>query len=84
MNFLYLANIFTVSLVGRLSLTVFFLAALIALAFVTIHTFSMVIAFNGYAEGNKVDQLFVPVVHMIAGMVVSMHAFICNLVFSRL
>ncbi|KAJ9701443.1 hypothetical protein PVL29_006687 [Vitis rotundifolia] len=43
--------------------------ALIALAFVTIHTFSMVIAFNGYAEGNKVDQLFVPVVHMVAGMV---------------
>ncbi|RVW28590.1 Gamma-secretase subunit APH1-like [Vitis vinifera] len=24
---------------------------------------------NGYAEGNKVDQLFVPVVHMVAGMV---------------
>lgn len=47
----------------------FLISALIALAFVTIHTFSMVIAFNGYAEGNKVDQLFVPVVHMVAGMV---------------
>nr|GLL49428.1 gamma-secretase subunit APH1-like [Ipomoea trifida]GMD96749.1 gamma-secretase subunit APH1-like [Ipomoea batatas]GME06548.1 gamma-secretase subunit APH1-like [Ipomoea batatas] len=42
--------------------------AIIALAFVTIHTFSMVIAFNGYAEGNKVDQCFVPVVHLVAGM----------------
>ncbi|CAN6580419.1 unnamed protein product [Malus baccata var. baccata] len=47
----------------------FLLSALIALAFVTIHTFSMVIAFNGYAEGNKVDQIFVPVVHLVAGMV---------------
>ncbi|KAM1036958.1 hypothetical protein ACFX2I_031761 [Malus domestica] len=47
----------------------FLLSALIALAFVTIHTFSMVIAFNGYAEGNKVDQIFVPVVHLVAGLV---------------
>ncbi|CAB4263689.1 unnamed protein product [Prunus armeniaca] len=47
----------------------FLLSALIALAFVTIHTFSMVIAFNGYAEGNKVDQFFVPIVHLVAGMV---------------
>ncbi|ONI29277.1 hypothetical protein PRUPE_1G190300 [Prunus persica] len=47
----------------------FLLSALIALAFVTIHTFSMVIAFNGYAERNKVDQLFVPIVHLVAGMV---------------
>lgn len=46
------------------------LAALIALAFVTIHTFSMVIAFNGYAEQNKVDQVFVPVVHMVAALMV--------------
>lgn len=48
-----------------------YFAAIIALAFVTIHTFSMVIAFNGYAEGNKVDQIFVPSVHLVAGMVVS-------------
>ncbi|KAG2397812.1 Gamma-secretase subunit APH1-like [Vigna angularis] len=41
----------------------------IALAFVTIHTFSMVIAFNGYTEGNKVDTYFVPIVHIVAGMV---------------
>ncbi|XP_019184670.1 PREDICTED: gamma-secretase subunit APH1-like [Ipomoea nil] len=46
----------------------FLVSAIIALAFVTIHTFSMVIAFNGYAEGNKVDQCFVPVVHLVAGM----------------
>lgn len=32
----------------------------------------MVIAFNGYAERNKVDQLFVPIVHLVAGMVVSL------------
>ncbi|KDP42808.1 hypothetical protein JCGZ_23750 [Jatropha curcas] len=48
----------------------FLVSAIIALAFVTIHTFSMVIAFNGYAEGNKVDQFFVPVVHLVAGLVV--------------
>ncbi|KAK3444099.1 gamma-secretase subunit APH1-like isoform X1 [Eucalyptus grandis] len=46
----------------------FLVSALIALAFVTIHTFSMVIAFNGYAEQNKVDQVFVPVVHMVAAL----------------
>lgn len=45
-------------------------AAIIALAFVTIHTFSMVIAFNGYAEKKRVDQLFVPIVHLVAGMLV--------------
>ena len=47
----------------------FLLSAIIALAFVIIHTFSMVIAFNGYTEGNKVDQYFVPIVHVVAGMV---------------
>ncbi|XP_054814079.1 gamma-secretase subunit APH1-like isoform X1 [Prosopis cineraria] len=47
----------------------FLLSAIIALAFVTIHTFSMVIAFNGYAEGNKLDQYTVPIVHLVAGMV---------------
>ncbi|KAH1096110.1 hypothetical protein J1N35_013031 [Gossypium stocksii] len=55
--------------VDRCSQIPFFLVcAIIALAFVTVHTFSMVIAFNGYAEGNKVDQLFVPSVHLAAGM----------------
>lgn len=46
----------------------FLVSAIIALAFVTIHTFSMVIAFNGYAEKKIVDQLFVPIVHLISGM----------------
>ncbi|PON74887.1 Gamma-secretase subunit [Parasponia andersonii] len=46
----------------------FLVSAIIALAFVTIHTFSMVIAFNGYAERNKVDQYFVPIVHLVAAM----------------
>lgn len=56
--------------VDRCSQIPFFLvSAIIALAFVMIHTFSMVIAFNGYAEGNKVDQIFVPSVHFAAGLV---------------
>ncbi|KAL4312543.1 hypothetical protein GQ457_01G034430 [Hibiscus cannabinus] len=55
--------------VDRCSKIPFFLvSAIIALAFATVHTFSMVIAFNGYAEGNKVDQVFVPSVHLAAGM----------------
>ncbi|RZC86950.1 hypothetical protein C5167_030302 [Papaver somniferum] len=48
------------------SMPFFLVSAIICLAFVTIHTFSMVIAFNGYAEGNKSDQIFVPAVHLIA------------------
>ncbi|KAE8702968.1 Gamma-secretase subunit APH1-like [Hibiscus syriacus] len=40
--------------VNRCSQILFFLvSAIIALAFVTVHTFSMVIGFNGYAEGIK-------------------------------
>lgn len=31
----------------------------------------MVIAFNGYSEGNKKDQYFAPVVHLAAGVFVS-------------
>ncbi|KAL8490335.1 hypothetical protein ACS0TY_025523 [Phlomoides rotata] len=46
----------------------FLVSAIIALAFVTIHTFSMVIAFSGYSEGNKKDQYFAPIVHLAAGM----------------
>ncbi|XP_071736258.1 gamma-secretase subunit APH1-like [Rutidosis leptorrhynchoides] len=54
--------------VDRCSYAPFFLiSAIISLAFVTIHTFSMVIAFNGYAQGNKSDQLIVPAIHLIAG-----------------
>uniref|UniRef100_A0A1D1YUQ2 Gamma-secretase subunit APH1-like n=1 Tax=Anthurium amnicola TaxID=1678845 RepID=A0A1D1YUQ2_9ARAE len=55
--------------VDRCSQMPFFLvSALIALGFVLIHTFSMVIAFNGYAEGRKADQMFVPAVHLVAAM----------------
>lgn len=57
----------------KVKLFALYMAAIIALAFVTIHTFSMVIAFNGYAESKRVDQYFVPVVHLIAGMLVYMH-----------
>ncbi|KAK4428754.1 Gamma-secretase subunit APH1-like [Sesamum alatum] len=46
----------------------FLVSAMIALAFVTIHTFSMVIAFSGYSEGNRTDQYFAPVVHLAAGV----------------
>ncbi|KAI4370403.1 hypothetical protein MLD38_018758 [Melastoma candidum] len=46
----------------------FLISAMIALAFVTIHTFSMVIAFNGYAEGKRTDQVFVPAVHLVASL----------------
>jgi hypothetical protein len=45
--------------------------ALISLGFLTIHTFSMVIAFNGYDEGKKVHQIFVPTVHLVAAMLVN-------------
>ncbi|KAK1289876.1 Gamma-secretase subunit APH1-like [Acorus calamus] len=44
----------------------FLVSAIISLSFLLIHTFSMVIAFNGYAEGRKMDQVFVPAVHFIA------------------
>ncbi|XXG89270.1 hypothetical protein AAC387_Pa12g1313 [Persea americana] len=56
--------------VDRCSRIPFFLvSAVISLGFVTIHTFSMVIAFNGYAEGRRTDQIFVPIVHLVAAMV---------------
>ncbi|KAH9301854.1 hypothetical protein KI387_013437, partial [Taxus chinensis] len=46
----------------------FLCAALISLGFLIIHTFSMVIAFNGYAEEKKVHQLFVPIIHLVAAI----------------
>ncbi|PSS35867.1 Gamma-secretase subunit APH1-like [Actinidia chinensis var. chinensis] len=46
----------------------FLISSIIALAFAIIHTFSMVIAFNGYEEKNRVQQLFVPIVHLVAGI----------------
>ncbi|KAG9447075.1 hypothetical protein H6P81_013203 [Aristolochia fimbriata] len=56
--------------VDRCSRLPFFLVcAIIALGFVTIHTVSMVIAFNGYAEQRTTDQIFVSVVHLIASLV---------------
>ncbi|OAY74002.1 Gamma-secretase subunit APH1-like [Ananas comosus] len=55
--------------VDRCSRVPFFLiSAIISLGFVIIHTFSMVIAFNGYAEGKKNDQVFAPIVHIIAAI----------------
>ncbi|AQK69902.1 Gamma-secretase subunit APH1-like [Zea mays] len=53
----------------RCSKLPFFLTSgksLIALGFLVIHTFSMIIAFNAYDEGKKSDQVFVPVIHLAA------------------
>jgi hypothetical protein len=47
-----------------------YFSALIALGFLVIHTFSMIIAFNAYDERKKSDQIFVPVVHMTAAVMV--------------
>ncbi|KAK8921568.1 Gamma-secretase subunit APH1-like [Platanthera zijinensis] len=44
------------------------ISAIISLGFSMIHTSSMVIAFNGYAQKKKSDQIFVPVIHMIASI----------------
>lgn len=46
----------------------FLISAIISFAFLVIHTFSMVIAFNGYAERRRSDQFFVPVSHMVAAI----------------
>ncbi|ONK77265.1 uncharacterized protein A4U43_C02F4770 [Asparagus officinalis] len=46
----------------------FLVSAIISLGFVMIHTFSMVIAFNGYAEGRKADQFIIPVIHTISAI----------------
>nr|XP_040241923.1 gamma-secretase subunit APH1-like [Aegilops tauschii subsp. strangulata] len=55
--------------VERCSRMPFFLvSAIIALGFLVIHTSSMIIAFNGYGERKKRDQIFVPVVHLIAAV----------------
>ncbi|KAE8803290.1 Gamma-secretase subunit APH1-like protein [Hordeum vulgare] len=55
--------------VERCSRMPFFLvSAIISLGFLVIHTSSMIIAFNGYGERKKRDQIFVPVVHLIAAV----------------
>ncbi|URE22842.1 Aph-1 protein [Musa troglodytarum] len=53
--------------VDRCSHMPFFLvSAIISLGFMIILTFSMVIAFNAYAEGSKLDQIIVPIIHILA------------------
>ncbi|CAN6243888.1 unnamed protein product [Urochloa humidicola] len=55
--------------VERCSKMPFFLAsAVIALGFLVIHTFSMIIAFNAYDERKKSDQIIVPAVHLTAAV----------------
>jgi hypothetical protein len=53
-------------------------SAIIALGFLFIHTFSMIIAFNGYEEKNKSDQIFVPVVHLTAAVMVRIMYFVIH------
>lgn len=48
-----------------------YVAAIISLGFMIIHTFSMVIAFNAYAEGRKLDQIIIPIIHILAAVMVS-------------
>jgi len=46
------------------------LAAFTALGFLLLHTFSMVIAFNALAGDKRSHQLFVPVMHLCAALLV--------------
>lgn len=46
----------------------FLVSALTALAFFLVHTFSMVIAFDGYTYGKRPQQLFVPAMHLGASL----------------
>ncbi|KAG6554329.1 hypothetical protein Mapa_004245 [Marchantia paleacea] len=43
----------------------FMMAALTGLGFLLIHTFSMIIAFDGHAEGKKSQQFFAPGMHLL-------------------
>ncbi|KMZ58855.1 Gamma-secretase subunit APH1-like [Zostera marina] len=47
---------------------IFLVSAIMSLGFLLIHTCSMVVAFNGFAEGKKTDRLFAPMVHLVAAM----------------
>lgn len=53
----------------------FLVAALISLAFLIIHTFSMIIAFNGYEDGKKLHQLFAPGLHFVAAFLTLVNLF---------
>ncbi|KAL3678245.1 hypothetical protein R1sor_021201 [Riccia sorocarpa] len=44
----------------------FLMSALTGLGFLIIHTFSMIIAFDGHADGKKSQQLFAPGMHLFA------------------
>jgi len=46
----------------------FLVTALTTLGFFLLHTFSMIIAFNGYTKLNRTQQLFVPVMHLGASL----------------
>lgn len=41
----------------------FLVAALLSLSFLLIHTFSMIVAFNGYDDNKKSSMLFAPAIH---------------------
>lgn len=46
----------------------YYFAAIISLGFVIVHTFSMIVAFNGFTDGRKVDQVMVPAIHILAAV----------------
>jgi hypothetical protein len=48
------------------------LAAFMGLGFLLLHTFSMVIAFNALAGDKHFHQLFVPVMHLCASLLVKL------------
>ncbi len=48
------------------------LAAFMGLGFLLLHTFSMVIAFNALAGDKQFHQLFVPVMHLCASLLVKL------------
>ena len=56
----------------------YFLAgALITLAFNLLHTFSMVIAFDGLREGKRERWAAVPIAHLLAALLVSCLIYSC-------
>ena len=48
----------------------FLAGALVALAFALLHTFSMVVAFDGLARGRRRQAAAVPTAHLVAALLV--------------
>ena len=48
----------------------FLAGALVALAFALLHTFSMVVAFDGFNRGRRRQAAAVPAAHLVAALLV--------------